>query len=154
MKVCKYVLYNIENGEVKMTTNTPLDDVMSNYPFEVLELEEEFYTDNDIKVINGELVELSNVIVEQTKNKIKQCQLLADIEVTYDGVIYQGDETSQSRLSRAISSMADDVMIIKWKAKDNSISELNRVDLKQILFLAIQEQTRIIVGGVNDNNFN
>ena len=66
-----------------------------------------------------------------------------NIEVTYNGVIYQGDEDSQSRMSRAINGLPDNTTTIKWKAKDNSSHELNKEDLKQILFLAGQEQTRI-----------
>ena len=66
-----------------------------------------------------------------------------NIEVTYNGVIYQGDEDSQSRMSRAINGLPDNTTTIKWKAKDNSAHELNKEDLKQILFLAGQEQTRI-----------
>lgn len=68
---------------------------------------------------------------------------VSNIEVDYNGVMYQGDEESQNRMSRAINGLPDNTTTISWKAKDNSSQELTRVDLKEILFLAGQEQTRI-----------
>lgn len=94
---------------------------------------------------NGTLFFVENLDLEyrllQIKNN-RQIQV-SNIEVKYNGVIYQGDETSQDRMSRAINGLPDDTTTISWKAKDNSSQELNRLDLKEILFLAVQEQTRI-----------
>lgn len=73
-----------------------------------------------------------------------QRQVLVDnIEVTYNDVVYQGDETSQDRMSRAINGLPDDTSTVYWKAKDNSKQKLNKMQLKEILYLAGQEQTRI-----------
>jgi len=69
--------------------------------------------------------------------------LVINLEVVYNGIVYQGDEKSQDRMSRAINGLPDDTTIINWKAKDNSTQELTRPELKEILFLAGQEQTRI-----------
>ena len=77
------------------------------------------------------------------ESKKARAVAVENIEVEYNGVIYQGDETSQDRMSRAINGLPDDVTVIYWKAKDNSSQELTRLDLKEILFLAGQEQTRI-----------
>lgn len=77
------------------------------------------------------------------ENKKTRAVLVGNIEVTYQGIVYQGDETSQDRMSRAINGLPDDTTTISWRAKDNSSQELNRLDLKEILFLAGQEQTRI-----------
>ena len=77
------------------------------------------------------------------ESKKTRAVLVENIEVEYNGVVYQGDETSQDRMSRAINGLPDDVTTISWKAKDNSSQELTRLDLKEILFLAGQEQTRI-----------
>ena len=79
---------------------------------------------------------------EQNYKIIRQ-ELVDNIEVIYNGVVYQGDEISQSRMSRAIAGLPDDTTTIKWRAKDNTSHELNKSDLKQILYLAGQEQTRI-----------
>lgn len=55
-----------------------------------------------------------------------------NLEVTYNEVIYQGDELSQTRMSRAVSVM-DDNETTQWVAKDNSIQVLNKADLSTIL---------------------
>lgn len=70
-------------------------------------------------------------------------ELVTNIEVTHNGVIYQGDETSQDRMSRAINALPDDTATVPWVAKDNSVQNLTKPDLKTILFAAGQEQTLI-----------
>ena len=63
------------------------------------------------------------------------------IEVTYDLIIYQGDEVSQGRMSRSIVALPDDVMTVQWIAKDNSVQLLNKVQLKAILLDAGAKQS-------------
>lgn len=94
---------------------------------------------------NGTLFFVENLDLEYILLQIKnnRTTLVKNIEVEYNGVVYQGDETSQDRMSRAINGLPDDTTTISWKAKDNSSQELTRLDLKEILFLAGQEQTRI-----------
>ena len=139
MQVYKYVLYDDNTGEVKLTSNIEFDmDLEHNKNYSMLILDSEFYTENNIKVINGKLTE-----IEVINYKAIRQNLIDNIEVTYNSTIYQGDEDSQSRMSRAINGLPDNTTTIKWKAKDNSSHELNKEDLKQILFLAGQEQTRI-----------
>ena len=70
-------------------------------------------------------------------------QLKVDnIEVELNGVIYQGDETSQTRIARAVSVM-EDTDITMWVAKDNSVNELSKADLKYILREAGIKQTLV-----------
>lgn len=69
--------------------------------------------------------------------------LISNITVLHNGVEYQGDEESQSRISRAINGLPENGTI-EWKAKDNSKQILTKYDLKEILYLAGQEQTRIL----------
>lgn len=70
-------------------------------------------------------------------------QLKVDnIEVELNGVIYQGDETSQTRIARAVSVM-EDTDTVMWVAKDNSVNELSKADLKYILKEAGTKQTLI-----------
>lgn len=69
--------------------------------------------------------------------------LISNITVLHNGVEYQGDEESQGRISRAINSLPENCTI-EWKAKDNSKQILTKYDLKEILYLAGQEQTRIL----------
>jgi len=75
--------------------------------------------------------------------KSQRSTAVDSIEVTYNGVIYQGDELSQGRLSRAISALPDDTTTTTWVAKDNSVHQLTRVDLKTILALSGAEQSRL-----------
>ena len=78
---------------------------------------------------------------EQNYKTIRQ-NIVDNIEVIYNEIIYQGDEKSQDRMSRAIVGM-DDEDTIEWTAKDNSKVVLLRNDLKQILRLAGIEQTKV-----------
>ena len=70
-------------------------------------------------------------------------QKVDNIEVTYNNVVYQGDETSQTRMTKAITALPDDDTTIDWIAKDNSIQSLTRVDLKAILLDASTQQSKI-----------
>jgi hypothetical protein len=69
--------------------------------------------------------------------------LVDNIEVTLNTVIYQGDELSQTRMSRAIVALPDDVVTISWVAKDNTVQLLNRVQLTGLLLQAGQAQSAV-----------
>lgn len=75
--------------------------------------------------------------------KANRQTLVDNIEVTYQGVVYQGDEVSQTRMSRAITALPDDEITITWVAKDNTEHNLNRLDIKAILFQAGLQQSNI-----------
>ena len=94
---------------------------------------------------NGTLFLVENSDLEYRLLQIKNNRQIQvnNIEVEYNGKIYQGDETSQDRMSRAIVGMDDDDTI-EWTAKDNSKVVLLRSDLKQILRLAGIEQTKVL----------
>lgn len=63
---------------------------------------------------------------------------------TNNGVIFQGDETSQNRLGRAISaSSIAGVNSTLWTAKNNKVYELSVAQLGEILLKAGQAQTAI-----------
>ena len=63
------------------------------------------------------------------------------IEVIYKGIIYQGDETSQTRMTKAITALPDNVTTIPWTAKDNTVSILTKLDLQAILLDAGTQQS-------------
>lgn len=46
-------------------------------------------------------------------------------------------------MSRVINALSDDTTTVKWVAKDNTVHELNKLDLKTVLFDASQQQTAI-----------
>ena len=141
-----YLLHN-EDGIIKQFTRCDETEIEL-YQSEYIEYSEdsfEFDSNYTYKVENGEVVktERTDEIYLKQISKANRTILVENIEVEYNGVVYQGDETSQDRMSRAINGLPDDTTTISWKAKDNSSQELTRLDLKEILFLAGQEQTRI-----------
>jgi hypothetical protein len=64
------------------------------------------------------------------------------ITVTVDGKVFEGDETSQTRMARAIVAMGDSDTIA-WKLADNTVGNVTAATLKEALRLAGAEQTRI-----------
>ena len=141
-----YLLHN-EDGSIKQFTRCDETEIEL-YQSEYIEYSEdsfEFDSDYNYKIEDGQVIktERNDAAYLSQVSKANRTTLVENIEVEYNGVVYQGDETSQDRMSRAINGLPDDVTTISWKAKDNSSQELTRLDLKEILFLAGQEQTRI-----------
>ena len=73
--------------------------------------------------------------------KAQRQEAVDNLEVTYEDTIYQGDEVSQGRMSRAILALPDDTITTLWIAKDNTHIQLTKVDLSSILRLAGEAQT-------------
>lgn len=76
------------------------------------------------------------------KNKEDRNNRVKDIKVTHNGIVYQGDEESQNRISRHIMSL-DESETIQWKSADNSAICLTKSDLIKILALATKKQTEL-----------
>ena len=141
-----YILHN-EDGTIKQFTRCDETEIEL-YQSEYIEYSEdsfEFDSNYTYKIENNEVVktERSDSAYLSQVSKANRTIAVGNIEVSYQGILYQGDETSQDRMSRAINGLPDDIATVAWKAKDNSSKELTRLDLKEILFLAGQEQTRI-----------
>ena len=79
---------------------------------------------------------------EYNQWKAERQSKVDNIEVELNGVVYQGDETSQTRVARAVAVM-EDTDTVMWVAKDNSVNELSKTDLKYILKEAGIKQTLI-----------
>lgn len=62
---------------------------------------------------------------------------------TIAGNVYDADETSQNRMSRAITALPDDVTTTSWILADNSVALVTREELKEALKLAGLSQTVI-----------
>ena len=140
------MLYDSENTVTQFTRcdESEINLYQSSY-IEIIEDSFEFDSNNVYTIENGVVVKTERTDEAYLKqiSKANTQILVKVIEVEYDGVIYQGDETSQDRMSRAINGLPDDIATILWRAKDNSSHQLTRLDLKEILFLAVQEQTKI-----------
>lgn len=141
-----YLLHN-EDGTIKQFTRCDETEIEL-YQSEYIEYSEdsfEFDSDYNYKIEDGQVIktERNDAAYLSQVSKSNRTAAVENIEVEYNGIVYQGDEISQDRMSRAINGLPDDTTTISWKAKDNSSRELTRLDLKEILFLAGQEQTRI-----------
>jgi hypothetical protein len=71
-------------------------------------------------------------------------RLVEEIVVTVDGHELDGDETSQTRMSRAISVMLD-ADVTPWVLTNNTVVELTKSQLVAALKLAGQAQTELWV---------
>ena len=121
--------YLINNWYIMLDIENPISNIIENEDGAVATVFRELIED-DFKSYN-----------EQNYKTIRQ-NIVDNIEVIYNEIIYQGDEKSQDRMSRAIVGM-DDYDTIEWTAKDNSKVVLLRSDLKQILRLSGIEQTKV-----------
>ncbi|TLX52851.1 hypothetical protein DN826_21480, partial [Stutzerimonas nosocomialis] len=70
---------------------------------------------------------------------------VAQIKITTsDGLVWDGDETSQTRMARAIASM-DDGDTVLWVLADNTPVQATREQLREALRLAGLRQTELWV---------
>ena len=141
----KYAFYDSDTMEVLQVSQLPEDDLLQ-YNLPYVEFNINIYNPMDFKylVVDNLVVELKRDDSGYIKQQEKEYRnnLVSSIEIVYDGIIYQGDEVSQGRMSRVISSMLDTDTIM-WKAKDNSKVKLTKIDLTQILRLSTIEQTKV-----------
>lgn len=84
---------------------------------------------------------------ELLKAKQERSKKVSQITVEVDGMIFDGDETSQERMSRAItaalaSNMATDTTTT-WVLHDNSVATPTIAQLATALRLAGEEQTKL-----------
>lgn len=75
--------------------------------------------------------------------KASRPEAVARIKVTIDGLIFDGDETSQTRMSRVITASSNDAESIRWVLADNSVAAVTAGQLKRALKAAGQEQARL-----------
>ena len=141
----KYAFYDNNTMEILQVSQLPEDDLLQ-YNLPYVEFNINIYNPMDFKylVVDNLVVELKRDDSGYIKQQEKEYRnnLVSSIEIVYDGMIYQGDEVSQGRMSRVISSMLDTDTIM-WKAKDNSKVKLTKIDLTQILRLSTIEQTKV-----------
>lgn len=74
--------------------------------------------------------------------KADRTEAVAQITVEIDGMVFDGDEESQTRMARAITGLEPNETQL-WKLTDHSIVYPTREQLKAALRLAGEEQTRL-----------
>ena len=82
-------------------------------------------------------------IEAMVKAKSDRADYVSKIVVEVDGMKFDGDETSQDRMSRSVVALNDDNETVQWVLADNTIAQVTRVQLKQALRLAGEAQTAI-----------
>lgn len=74
--------------------------------------------------------------------KSARAAIVSNIIVEVDGMQFDGDESSQDRMTRAIVAL-DSGETIQWVLADNSVVQVTREQLRQALRLAGQQQTEV-----------
>lgn len=74
--------------------------------------------------------------------KAERAAAVSQIVVTVDGMQFDGDETSQERMARAVMVLADGETM-PWVLYGNTIAQVTREQLQQALKLACEEQTAL-----------
>lgn len=79
------------------------------------------------------------------KIKFDRAEQVASIVVTTKaGLVFDGDETSQTRMARAITAM-EDADVIPWVLHDNSVAMLSKAELTEALRLSGAQMAAIWV---------
>lgn len=76
--------------------------------------------------------------------KAERAEAVSKIIVTVDGMQFDGDEESQQRVARSIIAL-EDGETMPWVLYDNTIAEVTKEQLKQVLRLAGQKQSELWV---------
>jgi hypothetical protein len=101
-------------------------------------------TDEEIAEIEAR----QRAAAEPTREELKEARQAAvdAIAVTVNGMVFDGDETSQGRMVRALR-VADVTgqASCTWVLHDNTAADVTREDLAQALALAMQAQAAIWV---------
>ena len=79
---------------------------------------------------------------ELAQAKAERANAVENITVEVDGMIFQGDETSQTRMSRSIVAMNDEDRIT-WVLADDTIAQVSKAQLQEALRKAGEKQTEL-----------
>jgi len=94
--------------------------------------------------VNQVLLEELNEKAAREDFKTARAEAVAQIVVEVDGLLFDGDETSQTRMARAAVAMTDEETI-QWVLADNTVTQCTKAELIEALRLAGEEQTRVWV---------
>jgi len=93
---------------------------------------------------------LSNPVksAEQTEadDEILRFKKIAEITVEVEGMVFNANEVSQSRISIRISSMSTDTDKARWKLANNEWADVTKAQFISVLALAAVESTEIMGG--------
>ncbi len=104
--------------------------------------------DTDWSFIDGVFLPPADPAPEQllAEAKAARASAVAAIKVTTSGgKVFDGDEESQTRMSRAIAAL-NPLESTAWVLADNTIAQVSREEFQEALRLAGEAQTAIWVG--------
>lgn len=107
------------------------DELLAKMGIEVVEYEPEVVKDD----------------LEAGMAKAARDELVRQITVTVDGMIFDGNETAQSRMARKISGWPENVEKVRWKLADDSIAEVTIEQLIKALELSVSKMSDIWLDG-------
>ncbi|WP_066014333.1 DUF4376 domain-containing protein [Endozoicomonas atrinae] len=81
--------------------------------------------------------------------KASRPDAVARIKVTIDGMTFDGDEISQTRMARAITASSSDTETTLWVMADDGKATVTIEQLKRALRAAGEEQTRLWIPAQN-----
>ena len=85
--------------------------------------------------------------VAMAQAKSDRAEAVSKITVTVDGMVFDGDETAQDRMARAITMFQANNLPVDyqtdWVLADNTIAKVTVTQLSQALLLAGQAQTAL-----------
>ncbi len=81
--------------------------------------------------------------------KASRPEAVNNIKVTVDGLSFDGDEVSQTRMARAITASSSDTETTLWVLADDRRVTVTVSQLKQALKAAGQEHTRLWIPAQN-----
>ena len=90
--------------------------------------------------------ELAQKAIDDARASFKSNRATAveSIKVTVGDKVFDGDETSQTRMARAIVAMADTETVL-WVLADNTPVQVTKAELTEALRLAGEAQTQVWV---------
>jgi len=137
-----YVIHNYDTINLIVTTAV-FDDVLANTPegYTITEIDD--VNPECISIVEGNVVIRSQYRIESAKS-VKIAEISRLTVETANGKVFDGDETSQGRMLRAIS-IADITgeTTTEWKLADNSVAIVTLDELKEALTLAGREMSNI-----------
>lgn len=86
--------------------------------------------------------------IERDAWKAQRATAVANITVTTStGKVFDGDEISQGRISRAIVALQSqpEASTIKWVLSDNTVAQVDIKELREALTMAVFRQTELWV---------
>jgi hypothetical protein len=100
------------------------------------------------KLVTADDKAAERAVADRAAFKQRRAEAVANIKVTTgSGRVFDGDETSQARMARAILGLqaAGEGATVTWVLADNTPVEVTAAEMQEALMLAGSEQARLWV---------